>query len=267
MTVVTRDLTRALHAERLKLKGTLVLWLALIAPAVVIALQVMMTYVRRDYYYQRPPSDAWGEYGVQVMLIWSLLMLPLFVTLETALVAQLDHANRAWTHLCALPITRGALYAAKQIGGMALIGLSLGILAVLTIAGGLLLRFALPGLGFEEAVPFGEIGEFAALVFAGSWLLISIQTWVAQRWPSFVVACAVGIGMTLIAVMIIQSDYAGFYPYTLPVLVANGFSERIQPLNILEEGVLPIKELLAGSLGGVVAAVLAGWHVTRRDVL
>ncbi len=81
------------------------------------------------------------------------------------------------------------------------------------------------------------------------------------------VASAVGVAMTIIGVMVIQSDYAGFYPYTLPVLVANGFSDTIRPLNILEEGVRPVKELLVGSVGGLIAAVLAGWEVTRRDVL
>ena len=267
MTTWIRDLPRALRAERLKLKGTLVFWLALIAPAVIVTLQVLMAYVRRDYYYSRPPFDAWAEYNVQVMFMWALLMMPLFVTLETALVAQLDHANQGWKHLFALPVARGTLYAAKQIGGMVLIGLSLLMLTALLLAGGLGLRILVPGLGFESAAPIGEVLEFATLVFLGSWLTISIQTWIAQRWSSFVVASAVGVAMTIVGVMVIQSDYAGYYPYTLPVLVANGFSDTIRPLNILEEGVRPVKELLVGSMGGVIAAFLAGWHVTRRDVL
>ena len=167
MAVLVRDFPRALRAERLKLKGTLVLWLALIAPAVIVALQVLMAYMRRDYYYSRVPFDAWTEYNIQTMLMWALLMMPLFVTLETALVAQLDHANAAWRHLFALPVARGALYAAKQVGGMALIALSLAALAVLTIAGGLAMRVLMPGLGFEDAAPVGEVAQFAALVFLG----------------------------------------------------------------------------------------------------
>jgi hypothetical protein len=267
MNAVIRDFPRALRAERLKLKGTLVFWLALVAPAVIVTLQVLMAYVRREYYYSRPPSDAWIEYNVQIMIMWSLLMMPLFVTLETALVAQLDHANQGWKHLFALPVARGTLYAAKQISGMALIGLSLVTLTALTLAGGLALRVLTPELGFEATAPVGEVVEFATLVFLGSWLVISIQTWIAQRWSSFVVASAVGVAMTIVGVMVIQSDYAGYYPYTLPVLIANGFSDTIRPLNVLDEGVRPVKELLVGSLGGVIAAFLAGWHVTRRDVL
>ncbi len=267
MTALVRDFPRALHAESLKLKRTLVFWLALVAPAVIVVLNVLMAYMRRDYYYSRPAFDAWGEYAMQTMVWWALLMMPLFVTLETALLAQLDHANEGWRHLFALPVARGAYYAAKQIGGMALIALSLAALVVFEIAGGLAMRILMPGLGFEVAPAVGEVAKFAAFVFLGSWLMISIQTWVAQRWPSFVVASAVGVALTIVGAMAIQSDYAGYYPYTLPMLVANGFSDTIRPLNVLEEGVRPIRELLIGSIGGVVAAIVAAWEVTRRDVL
>jgi hypothetical protein len=194
-------------------------------------------------------------------------MMPLFVTLETALVAQLDHASRGWKHIFALPVTRGALYAAKQVSGMALIGLSLAALVALCVLGGLGMRVVAPGVGFEAAIPLFDIASFAFFTYLGSWLLISIHTWVAQRWSSFVVASGVGIAMTIIGVIVIQSDYAGIYPWTLPVLVANGFNNSIQPLNVLEEGVRPIRELLTGSFGGILVAAAGGWEFARRDVL
>ncbi len=266
MTGILKDLVRAVRAERLKLKGTLALWLAAIAPAVVLAVEALAIYGRREYYLNRGLADAWGDLAMQTMVLWCLVMLPLFVALETALVAQLEHGNQQWKHLCALPISRGALYTAKQLGGMALIGISLVMLVAFTLICGVMLRFLIPNIGFEASPPLGEIGEFAAFVFLASWLMISIQTWVAQRWSSFVVASAVGVAMTTIGVIVIQSRYAGYYPWTLPILVANGFSEYIHPLNVLAEGVRPVKELLIGSVGGVVTAVLGGWNLTRRDV-
>lgn len=267
MTAMVRDVGRALRAERLKLRGTLGFWLAWIAPAVIVALQLMMNLGRRDFYLARDPFDAWREYGIQVMVLWSLMMMPLFVTLETALVAQLDHTSRGWKHLFSLPVSRGAQYAAKQIGGMALVGLSLVALTVFSVLGGLVLRQAIPGIGFEDPVPLVDIASFAFFTFLGAWLVISIQTWVAQRWSSFVVASGFGIAMTIIGVIVIQSDYAGYYPWTLPVLVANGFNGSIRSLNILAEGVRPVRELLTGSLGGVFVAILGGWDVVRRDIL
>ncbi len=259
----------ALHAELLKSKRTLAFWLALIAPAVVVSLQVAMMWDHYSYHLEQSKlfDSAWVFYTQQTLVIWSLLMLPLFVTLETALVAQWEHHSQQWKHLFALPTSRGALYAAKYVCGVVLIGLSSAVLIALILFTGLTFRRAFPGLGVEAAPPLGEMALYGLLMFLGSWLVIAIQTWVAQRWSNFAVPCAVGIAMTIAGVIVIQSKYAGFYPYTLPALVANGFSENISALNILAEGVLPVKELLFGSIGGLVAAALGGWHFTRRDVL
>jgi hypothetical protein len=49
-------------------------------------------------------------------------------------------------------------------------------------------------------------------------------------------------------------------------MVANGFSDNMQALHGFTEG-QPWAELAVGSLGGVLAAVVGGWHITRRDVL
>ena len=120
-----RSVIRALRAEVIKTRRTLAFWLAIIAPLVVISLEVAMFYKNRAIYQNSPPGDEiWFQFGLQTMVLWGLLMMPLFVTLETALVASWEHRNRQWKHLFALPIPRGALYAAKQLCGMALIGLS-----------------------------------------------------------------------------------------------------------------------------------------------
>lgn len=262
-------LIRSLHAELLKSKRTLAFWLTLIAPAVVISLQVAMMWDQYSYHLEQSKlfGTAWIFYTQQTLVIWSLLMLPLFVTLETALVAQWEHHSQQWKHLFALPVSRGALYAAKYLCSVAFIGLSCSLMIALILLTGLSFRWVFPGLGFEGAPPLAEMALYGLLMFLGSWLVIAIQTWVAQRWSNFAVASAVGIALTIAGVIVIQSDYAGFYPYTLPALVANGFSENISALNILAEGVLPVKELLFGSIGGLVAAVIGGWHFVRRDVL
>ena len=75
-------LMRALSAEILKLRGTLALWMCFIAPAAVAALY-MLQMVAMDYG-QRPvlsPEDAWKMYAHAVLALWTILMLPLFVTL------------------------------------------------------------------------------------------------------------------------------------------------------------------------------------------
>jgi hypothetical protein len=250
-------MARAVSAEWLKTKRTLALWLAPVAPLVVAALQVAITVQRQDTYRKQDISQAWTGHGGQIVFLWAVLMLPLFITLETALLSNLEHSNHQWKHLFSLPIPRGAVYAAKQLSGMAIIGLSMASLYVYVVLSGLLLRVLTPGLGFEAPVPWLEFFRYAALTYLASWLILSIHTWVGLRWHSFVVASAVGIVAMVVAVVLFQSDWGTFYPWTLPCLVTYG----------LENGqeVLPL--LLTGSAGGIFAAVLGGWDVVRRDVL
>jgi len=248
---------RALHAERLKTKRTLALWLAPLAPLVIIALQMTMVVQRQEYYRAQEIANAWIEYGGQTVFLWTMLMLPLFITLETALLANLEHANKQWKHLFALPIPRGAIYLGKQVSGMAIIGLSMAALYAYIILSGLALRALTPGLGFEAPVPWWDFFRYIALSYLASWLILSIHTWIGLRWQSFVVASATGIAAMIIAVVMFESDWAVWYPWTWAGLVAYK----------LEEGEAMLTQLLLGSLGGLGAALLGAWDVVRRDVL
>jgi ABC-type transporter Mla maintaining outer membrane lipid asymmetry ATPase subunit MlaF len=65
------------------------------------------------------------------------------------------------------------------------------------------------------------------------------------------------ISMTVIGLLLINADWARFYPWTLPALILNR-SLRGSPI---------ITELLLIGIGSVVIALLGAWNITRRDVL
>jgi hypothetical protein len=184
-------------------------------------------------------------------------MVPLFVTLQTALLGGLEHSNRNWKHLFALPVSRPAIYGAKQLAALGLIGVSTPVLWLGVIIAGLVLRFLKPGMGFEAAIPGWRVFEFALLSYVCSWLIIAIHTWVAMRWPSFVFAMGVGVAVTVTAVIVLQSEYNVYYPWTLPAVVTRGAIE----------GQLRYFALACGSLGGIVLAVAAALDFSRRDVM
>ena len=170
---------------------------------------------------------------------------------------NLEHGNQQWKHLFALPMPRWAIYGAKQIGAMVVIGLSMAALYAFIVLSGLALRWLTPGLGFDAAVPWGDFLRTIGLAYLASWLIISLHTWVGLRWQSFVVASAVGIVAMVVAVVAFQSEWSQWYPWTIPGFVANN----------LEEGLDVTGQLAMGCLGGLVVALLGGWEVTRRDVL
>jgi len=249
-------LSRALSAEVLKTKRTLTLGLAFLAPLAVAFLEFVM-HMQMGERAMKPGAEAWISLSQHSLILWTLLMLPLFVTLETGLLSALEHNNKTWKQLYALPLPRWAIYAAKQFVSMGLIGLSMIFLFAMIVGIGLLLNRFRPTLGFAAPIPWPTIVQAYLLTYLASWLIISLHLWVSAHWPSFVVAMGVGIVATVAGVLVIESDWARVYPWTLPGLVAINFME----------GDAVTAELALGIVGGIVAALAAGWEVTRHDVL
>ena len=245
---------RALSAELLKTKRTLTFWLTLLAPVSVAFLMLVLFFQQGEQMGHR--DNLWHSLIQNSLIIWTLLMLPLFVTLETGLLSALEHHNKAWKQLYALPVPRWAVYVAKQVIALGLIGLSMLVLAAMMVGVGLLFRVIKPALSFSAPIPWATLAQSVALGYLASWLIISLHLWVSARWPSFVAAMGAGIVTTVAGVMVINSEWARWYPWTLPGLVAIGSLEG-------EAIAVP---LALGIVGGIAVALAGGWNVIRRDV-
>lgn len=194
-------LLRAIHAERLKLRNTLALWLCVLAPLMVSLLGTAMLWSNPALISQASVETRWTILIKTIMGMWAVMMLPLFVTLESALLAGLEHGNQQWKHLLALPLPRGAHYAAKLVALLGLVIFATVLLSLMILAGGLLLTLTenspLTGLPAWEILP----GRAAAIVLTAM-PMIAAQLFIAIRWRSFSVAMTSGIIATMIAMFI-----------------------------------------------------------------
>jgi hypothetical protein len=202
-------------------------------------------------------STPWLWFGRQTIIFWSFLMLPLFITLETALIGGLEHSGNNWKHPFVQPVPRSAVYTSKLASGMALIALSQLMLFLYILLSGWLLGLLRPDTGLNTAPPAQVILGYAAIAYVSSWLLISLHTYVGIRWKNFVVAMSFGIVMTVAGFLILNSRLANFYPWALPGLI----------LNKLKTGDPCLLQILMGGPAAVIPAVLGGWDFIRRDVL
>ena len=66
-----------------------------------------------------------------------------------------------------------------------------------------------------------------------------------------------GIAAVVVAVVLLQSDWGPWYPWTMPALVVNR----------LEEGQTVAAQVVLGRVGGLLVALVGGWEVSRRGVL
>ena len=199
------------------------------------------------------PDAAWNRLSYGILALWSFLMLPLFVTLEAALLAQLEHATFQWRRWLALPLPRGVHYLAK-LGALAalLLAAQVVIVVLVPLGAGALMLFK-PGFGLAGGPPWALLWGFAAKGFLAALLIVALHTWIALRWRSFAVACGVGMGATVTGFLVGQSPRFGvWYPWSLPVQT---MGESADPWRII-----------GFALAGAVLVTAAGlWAFQRAD--
>lgn len=248
-------LWRGLSVEIFKTRRTLSIILTFLAPLVMAFLELVigMQYGTRMY---RPGGDAWMTLIQHIQIMWTLLLMPLFITLEMGLLGAMEHNNKTWKQIFALPLPRWVVYAAKQFTGLLLVALSSLFLAAFTVGVGLCIRCIEPDLGFNAPIPWSSLGQNLLYPFLAAWLIVAIHVWVSLRWSSFVLAMGVGIAATVAGVLVFSEKWAYYYPWTIPGMVTFD----------LINGDSPLFSILAGVLGGIGMACFGCWDVSRRDV-
>jgi hypothetical protein len=222
---------------------------------VVVVLYVLqLSLVRIPEHAVRDPARAWLQLTQSVLALWLFLMLPLFVTLQSALLAGLEHGERQWKHLLALPVPRSVHYLAKLLMMAGMLAAAFIVLVLLIPVGGLVLMAVKPALGLSGSPDWRWLLAMAAKAYVASLFLVALQTWVAVRWRSFTVAVSVGMTATVAGFLIGQSERFGhWYPWTMPLQVMAG------------EGRYTGFVVAAGIVGGLAAAGLGLFDFLRRE--
>lgn len=240
---------RALHAELLKLKRTLAFRVIFVLPFLVALLQFFIVLRTKKF----PQTfKLWEAVGTNSLQIWAVFMMPLLIALVTALLNGIEHSDKQWKHLFALPVPRRSVYLSKFVVAQGLMLISTFVLALLVVVVGIASTYLKPELSNAGPVPYFWIAKQTAYVWLASWLIIAIHTWISMRWSGFPIALGAGIGGTFFALFAASASLGKYYPWLLP-------------MNIFIEGRF-VMALVLGISGGVVAALLGCFEFIRRDV-
>jgi hypothetical protein len=249
---------RCLSAEVLKLRRTLALAMTVVAPFVIALLTFAIYNQYSDHYIRAAKNAPWKQLGEMMLTYWSLLMLPLFITLETALLGNLEHAHKNWKLIYTLPVPRWALYMAKLVVCMGLIAISTLTLLIYILLLGNLLQSINPAYGFDSVVPWEQFLRLGLLSYLASWLMIAIHLWLSVHTSSFVIATGAGIAATVVGVFMFGHEVASFYPWTIPGTLS---------LDLAQQGITQWLALATGSLGSLPFILGALFDVNTRDVV
>jgi len=247
-TIAPPSFATALAVEACKLRRSLALLLAAVAP-LLIASFLFFNMLRLG------KPMPWALTLQSSAAIWAFFMLPMSVTALTALVAHTEHGPRAWDYLRALPLPRWHLYAAKAVCVLAVVAAMSLLLAMLSLGAVHAAGLLKPAVAASGTPDIAGYLVLLGRIFLAAWLLVAVQLWIALRYASFVPALATGIGGTFFAVVATSAKVGVVLPWQIPVNQLASDPARAQ------------LALALGCVGGAVAFLAMLWRLDRRDVL
>ena len=244
---------RVLSTECLKLKRTLALWMVLVAPLLIVLLEFAISYKGAPGFI-KAGKDGWPPMVRQTVEAWTVLMMPMFVTLETSLLAGLENTGKNWKSLLALPAPRWTVYVSKLAVTITLLWAAHVVLIGGTIGSGLLLKLLHPALSLDVM----SLSPFTASmirVSASALLAVTIQHWVSLRWQTFTVAMGFGMCAMIAGVFAVQSRaFGSWFPWSLPIRA------------VMSGAVGQDRITVVAIVGATVATIIGCWEFVRREI-
>jgi len=248
-------LYQVFSSETLKMKRTLALWLSLLTPGALVFLEIAASSQQKDNWI---PADAnpWLWIFEHMFSIWGILILPLFITLETALLGQVEYSADTWKLILTQPVPRWTIIMAKQIWNIILVELGMVALIGLMAVGGSLLSTIKPEMDITVPFPFLEMLRQSSIAFLTAGLILAIHTWIALRFNSFVLSSSIGILMTIGGIILQGLAWVDYFPWSMPSASLYSYYNG--------ETILPY--LLIGGVGGFALSFLSNWQLTTKEI-
>jgi len=245
-----KDVCRATFAESLRLKRTLALRLATIAPLLIVFI-VFGAYLQRG---SAGPNPLVGFAQLNLTL-WTILVLPLYTALLAALLAGIEHQTDNWKHLLALPLDRRAIFAAKWAAGVGLLLVSSLILAIGISLAAEVLRHVKPGFQ-DGGRPIRMVATRAIQTFCATGLMLSIQLWVSLRWRTFIGGLSVAVAAVVTMLTLVPRG---------AMLVANLFPWSLAATAMAPNSPHRGLAIAWGAIGGIVLGAFACVDLARHE--
>ena len=249
---------RALTAELIKLKRSLVVYFAVGVPVFVAVTHYLTNLNGRRMFGQVFELD-WKQFTSSTMMTWAFFMLPLSVTVLCVLISQIEHGPKAWNYVLALPLRRWRLYLAKILVVISLTATMSALLWVLLPLSGLIRdHFRTPMAGaYDWAGTFKTLG----MMYLTSFLQTAMLLWIALRFKSFVPPLAVGIGGAFVSLAVFihdmqqykQAGISAYFPWLIP-------------MGVLQDTPTTHQASLLGIYGGLAVFGMMLVDLCRREV-
>jgi len=203
-----------LAVEVLKLKRSKIIWIVLLAPCF-ISLQGAINLLRYYDLFTGQGQNVWQQLYTQSILFYVMILFPVLISIVMALIARIENAHHGWKYYLSLPVNKQQIYIVKFCLGCGF--LFVNVLALITS-----MLLAGKVIGIQEAVPYDVIVIRPLLTYVAALPLMALLYFLSMRFAQMTVPLAVGIGLSLPAILVANTRFWALYPWTYPIMAALG---------------------------------------------
>lgn len=257
MSSVSLPLFRALGVESRKYRRTMALWLAILAPALIVLLNFCIFYFRGEHIVDVAAGDfAWRKYGMMNIQPSINLLFPLYIVLLAVWFFQIEHQSQTWKHLWVLPVRRSTQFLAKVLLFLGFVAGSLLIFLLLIYASGWVLMQVRPELGFDNTVGVLMIAKAVLYMLCASVGIIALQFWFSMRWKSLMAPLSIGMAGIISALLLSSWEHIAWHPYSTLVMSIVRMANADAPMDV--------NPLVYSGVLAIGVFFLAFWEGSRR---
>lgn len=205
---------KMLEVELLKLKNSWVLLVATLAPGFMV-FQGVANFLRYYELFTSRGQNVWHQIYLQSSIFYVSAMLPVLITLIMVSIARIEYKSGGLRYFLTLPVKRSGVYAAKLI-----VGCMVCLFNVLVFSLSLLLAGKV--INAPGSIPYDIILTKPLMVYIASLPVMIITFLLSINISQMGIPLGIGIGFALPSLLVANTRYWVFYPWTYPIMAALG---------------------------------------------
>lgn len=203
-----------------KAKKSSAFWLALIAPILIVGIYFLAYFFKTEHFIPKEGVNPWVRLLNDNINNTAVMLLPFFIFLMTALIAQIELRNNMTKQLYILPFDKSALHYAKISFIISLLAMTMIYFVIANIISGYLLGVLRPELKFLEFTPdYLATISITSKLFISSLGLFIIQYWLSMRFKNMIIPLGFGFGMYIASIIFMQGwEKVVYFPYAYSMI-------------------------------------------------
>lgn len=211
--------TISLRTEILKTKRSAAFWVCFLGSGFIPAIFTLMYSFNSQKLVQKMKVRPWESHFLNGWLVFSAFLLPVFVIIVCSQIVQIEYKNNTWKQVFASPQSVGDIFFSKYSTILLMIIFLFVMFNIFMFGSGILANFIHKEYSFlSSSMQFDVLLKMNLKTFVSVLGIIAFQYCLSLRIKNFIVPIAIGLGLLITGIMIMQWEHIYKYPYAFPIL-------------------------------------------------